>query len=123
MDAHNEYLLIASEMGIGGLIAFLLVLIVPFYSMWRVYRTSGDRFTRGWMLGAMASIWGMAMVNIFGSRFGREELVGLYWVMVGLTYAYIYMRRNRLERLKECRALRDPSRTSTFSVVASAPGS
>jgi len=103
MDAHSEYLLIAAETGMGGLAAFLLVLGVPFYSMLQIYRTSGDRFIRGWMLGAMGGICGMAVVNIFGSRFGREELVGLYWVMLGLTYAYIYLRRNRMERIAECR--------------------
>jgi O-antigen ligase len=126
MDAHNEYLLIASEMGVGGLAAFLLVLLVPFFSMWRVYRTSGDRLIRGWMLGLMGSVCGMIMVNIFGSRFGREELVGLYWILIGLTYAYIYLRRNRIERLKEWRTLKDftpAAEISPSTVVAPASGS
>ncbi|NUO81076.1 hypothetical protein HUU05_13435, partial [candidate division KSB1 bacterium] len=70
---------------------------VPGVTMWRVYRTTGDRFIRGWMLGGMASICGILVVNIFGSRFTREELVGLYWVLVGLTYAYVFLRREKLE--------------------------
>ena len=115
MDAHNEYLLITAETGVGGLVAFLLILGVPFYSMLKIYRTSGDRFIRGWMLGAMAGICGMIVVNIFGSRFGREELVGLYWVMLGLTYAYIYLRRNRMKGIAECRYMNAAEATAKIT--------
>ncbi len=97
MDAHNMYLRIGAEMGLLGLLSFLTLLAVPGVTMWRVYRTSGDRFMRGWMLGGIASICGILVVNIFGSRFTREELVGLYWVLVGLTYAYVFLRREKLE--------------------------
>ncbi|MEK7729664.1 MAG: O-antigen ligase family protein [candidate division KSB1 bacterium] len=100
MDAHNMYLRIGAEMGLLGLAAFLALLVFPGCTMWRVYRTTGDRFMRGWMLGGMASICGILIVNVFGSRFTREELVGLYWVLVGLTYAYVFLRRDKLEARK-----------------------
>lgn len=100
MDAHNMYLRIGAEMGLLGLAAFLALLIFPGVTMLRVYRTTGDRFMRGWMLGGMASICGILIVNVFGSRFTREELVGLYWVLVGLTYAYVFLRREKLDARK-----------------------
>ncbi|MDZ7268855.1 MAG: O-antigen ligase family protein [candidate division KSB1 bacterium] len=96
MDAHNMFLRVGAEMGVFGLLGFLLLLFVPFATMLRVYRTTADRFLRGWMLGGMASIPGIMVVNFFGSRFVREELVGLHWVLVALTYAYVYLRRRRL---------------------------
>jgi O-antigen ligase len=101
MDAHNMFLRVAAEMGILGLLSFLLILVIPFFAMRHVYRTTADRFMRGWMLGGMASLFGIIVVNMFGSRFVREELVGLYWIMVALTYAYIYVRRNRAARLQQ----------------------
>lgn len=96
MDAHNMFLRVGAEMGVFGLLSFLLILFVPFATMQRVYRTTADGFMRGWMLGGMASVLGIVVVNIFGSRFVREELVGLHWVLVSLTYAYVYLRRRRL---------------------------
>lgn len=100
MDAHNMYLRVGAEMGMIGLASFLTLLVFPGFTMWRVYRTTGDRFMRGWMLGGIASICGILVVNIFGSRFTREELVGLYWVLVGLTYAYVFLRREKTEARK-----------------------
>lgn len=105
MDAHNMFLRVAAEMGLLGLFSFLSLLFIPFWSMRHVYRTTGDRFVRGWMLGGMASLFGIIVVNFFGSRFVREELVGLYWMIVALTYAYIYLRRRRVARLQQVRSL------------------
>jgi O-antigen ligase len=106
MDAHNMYLRIGVEMGLVGVCSFLSLLVFPGFTMWRVYRTTGDRFVRGWMLGGIAGICGILVVNVFGSRFTREELVGLYWVLVGLTYAYVFLRREKLESRKRTLAER-----------------
>ena len=120
MDAHNMYLRVTAELGVFGLLFMLLLLLVPFVTIWRVYRTSGDRFIRGWMLGCMACICGILIVNIFGSRFVREELVGLYWVNVALTYAYVFLRRQRLERAKSGNAVQSHE-AAIYQATASAP--
>lgn len=106
MDAHNMFLRVAAEMGLPGLLSFLSLLFIPFWAMQHVYRTTADSFMRGWMLGGMASLLGILVVNFFGSRFVREELVGLYWVIVALTYAYIYLRRRRVARLQQVQTLK-----------------
>lgn len=101
MDAHNMYLRVAAEMGLIALMVFLALFWVPFLSAWSVYRSTKDRFMRGWLLGLMACICGIIIVNIFGSRFVREELVGLYWVSISLMYGYISYRRVRASRIVE----------------------
>lgn len=121
MDAHNMYLRVAAEMGVGSLLVFLLLFIVPFSTMVHIYRTTKDRLIQGWMLGCMASIWGIGVVNFFGSRLVREELVGLYWVFVALTYSYLYMRRRRAARLMRHRQLRADGLAETLLPPRSRP--
>lgn len=111
LDAHNMYLRVGAEMGVAGLVIFLSLLLLPFWMCRQLYRTSRNRFIRGWMLGMMACMLGIAIVNIFGSRFVREELIGLYWIVVGLAYAYQFMRENRLATMRLAKlqtADRDP---------------
>jgi len=84
MDAHNMYLRVAVEMGLVGLAIFLLNWFVPLVLSWKLYRTAADPLYRGIALGLVAAIFGIFVVNLWGSRFFREELVGLYWVLVGI---------------------------------------
>ena len=84
MDAHNMYLRVAVEMGLVGLAVFLLNWIVPLLLSWKLYRSAADPLFRGVALGMVAAVFGIFVVNLWGSRFFREELVGLYWVLVGI---------------------------------------
>ncbi len=84
MDAHNMYFRVTVEMGLVGLAVFLLLWLVPLWSSWNVYRQERDPLFQGVALGMVAAIIAIAVVNLWGSRFFREELVGLYWVLVGI---------------------------------------
>lgn len=86
MDTHNMYLRTAVEHGLPGLGVFLLLWIVPFIAAARFYKIAKLPVSRGVSLGLMAGIIGIAVVNLWGSRFFREELVGLYWVVLGIFY-------------------------------------
>ncbi len=86
MDTHNMYLRTAVEHGLPGLAVFLLLWIVPFVAAVRFYRKARLPLSRGVSLGLMAGIIGIATVNLWGSRFFREELVGLYWIVLGIFY-------------------------------------
>ncbi len=86
MDTHNMYLRTAVEHGLPGLGVFLLLWIVPFIAAFKLYRTGNLPLSKAVSLGLMAGIIGIAIVNLWGSRFFRDELVGLYWVVLGILY-------------------------------------
>lgn len=95
-DTHHQYLKIAAEMGIIGLVVFLMLWVVPFVRSWKLYMRTNDRFIRGIALAGMASVLGIAVVNMFGSRFFREELIGLYFVFSAILYRFqIYTSENK----------------------------
>ena len=87
-DTHQQYLKITAEMGIIGLIAFLSLLIVPLFRSIKLFYWSKDQFIKGIALGGIASITGIAIVNLFGSRFVREELIGLYFIFCAILSRY-----------------------------------
>ncbi|HDK35403.1 MAG TPA: hypothetical protein ENG82_00755, partial [Bacteroidetes bacterium] len=86
MDTHNMYLRTAVEHGLPGLAFFLLLWIVPFFAAAGLFRHGELPLSKAVALGVMASIIGIAIVNLWGSRFFREELVGLYWIILGILY-------------------------------------
>jgi len=86
MDTHNMYLRTAVEHGLPGLGVFLLLWIVPFWAALKLYRAGTLPLTKAVSLGLMAGIVGIAIVNLWGSRFFRDELVGLYWIILGIFY-------------------------------------
>jgi len=94
MDAHNMYLRVACELGLPGLLVFLCLWGIPFYMAWGLYRQTQEPFSKALALGLMASLVSIIVVNVFGSRFFREELVGLYWILVGIIVRLQILERN-----------------------------
>lgn len=91
-DTHHQYLKVAAEMGLIGLGVFLMLWAVPFVRSLKLYIRNKDDFVRAVALAGMASVLGIAVVNLFGSRFFREELIGLYFVFSALLYRLQIMR-------------------------------
>jgi putative inorganic carbon (hco3(-)) transporter len=84
MDTHNMYLRVLSELGIIGLSVFLSLWIVPFIVAFKIFKKAKEPMLLGISLGIIAAIVGISLVNVWGSRFFREELVGLYWILLGV---------------------------------------
>ena len=104
MDTHNMYLRTAVEHGLPGLGIFLLLWIVPFIAALKLYRIGNLPLTKAVSLGLIAGIVGIAIVNLWGSRFFRDELVGLYWIVLGILY--------RLKTIEEERRSQKKNRTT-----------
>lgn len=83
-DPHNTFLLIASEMGLGALFAFLLILWRLFRSVRSVYKTSQDMFAKALALGFLAGLFGLFASNMFESRLNYPETACYFWILAAL---------------------------------------
>ncbi len=95
MDTHNMYLRVASELGIIGTLLFLALWLIPFCLAVQFYCHTTEPFHAGIALGVLAAIVGIMVVNLWGSRFFREELVSLYWIVLGLMTRLSYIDHER----------------------------
>lgn len=87
-DAHNQYVLVASEAGIQGLVGFLLVvfgLLGLGIRLWFLAETEEDRVLGyGYTVVILCTILG----NIYGSPFFYGEVTGNLWVLAALVARY-----------------------------------
>jgi len=93
VDAHNEYLLIASEMGIFGLLIFLLVLLIIIKNCFRLYRITKNKFFKAVALGFLGSLGGLLVVNMFGGRLDSQEVSSYFWIITALIFRALYIER------------------------------
>ncbi|MBI3733425.1 MAG: O-antigen ligase family protein, partial [Chloroflexi bacterium] len=88
LGVSSVYLLMAEEMGLVGLGAFLLVLAIFFASAWQRYRALPQ--VDPVLLGLMAAVLGALVGGIFDHYFFNLDFphsVTLFWVFVGMTMA------------------------------------
>lgn len=83
-DAHNNYLLIAAEMGIPGILAFLWLIWRIFWNVWVYYRKTHDSFGKGLSLALLGGIPSLFISNIYGSRFNYLEVSAYLWILTAL---------------------------------------
>ncbi|MDD4894965.1 MAG: O-antigen ligase family protein, partial [Candidatus Omnitrophica bacterium] len=92
-DAHNTYLILAAEMGAPALVIFLLILLMLIKNSWWLYIKTQDRFVRATALGILGGLFGLLMVNMFGSRLNSEEVSAYFWIFAGLIMAAVRMKQ------------------------------
>lgn len=93
MDAHNTYLILAAEMGIPALLMFLLILIVVIKNSWWLLKHTEDRYFKSFALGVLGGVFGLILVNMFGSRMNSEEVSAYFWLLSGLVMRAVIMRK------------------------------
>jgi hypothetical protein len=83
-SAHNTYLRCLSEMGILGLVLFLIIL----WRCWKMsldgMRVATERFDRQLALGLGAATLALAVSCAFGDRFFNILIMGNYWMACAL---------------------------------------
>lgn len=92
-DAHNTYLILAAEMGIPALIIFLIILLIMIRNSYWLYRQCNDKFIKAFALGLLGGLFGLLMVNMFGSRLNSEEVSAYFWIYAGLIMAAVRMKQ------------------------------
>jgi O-antigen ligase len=87
---HNKYLLVCSEIGIGGLLAFLILLFVTLWRGWQAWQ-SGDR-----QLASLALAFTVAlacqMTHMMVDRFNNRSDEQAFWTVAALISAIYFVR-------------------------------
>jgi O-antigen ligase len=83
MDPHNNFLKIGAELGIPGLVAFVILLFVCLWKGWRCYRRVDDPLLKAILLGYCGSVMALMIANIFGSRLDSTEITTQFWAITG----------------------------------------
>jgi O-antigen ligase len=100
-DAHNSFVLIMTESGILGLVAFLYLLL-KMYSTGRMIRLNAEKehvkmLGEGYQLIIIAVIMG----NIYSSTFYSPEVMGNFWILSALIHKYYAITSNENISKKE----------------------
>lgn len=100
IDAHNTYLILAAEMGIPALLAFIWILWSVFRQTLALYRSTQDPFTKALALGFLGGLFGLMMSNLFGSRLDSQEVSSYFWIL-----AAVIMRLQIMEKREAAKAI------------------
>ncbi len=82
--AHNMYLHIAAEIGIPGLIAFLVILVGHAYKAFRLVQKAAERWTRGLMLGVFAALLAIAVSGFTDYVLFSIQMGMVFWLLNAL---------------------------------------
>ena len=83
-DAHNNHLLIASEMGVPALLIFYLILWRILTSSRKLYKISADPFFKSVALGMLGGLFSLFVSNLYGSRLNFTEVTCYFWILTGI---------------------------------------
>ncbi len=89
-DTNNLYLVIASSMGLLGLVALVLFMGYFVGAARRLWRKAGNPWALGLAAGMAGSAWAIALTNIFGSLFVRGN--SLIWALLFAMIASAHVR-------------------------------
>ena len=77
---HNLLLNITAELGIQGVIAFLLLLSLLMHGAWRLERQTVDYFEKGFARGYLLSIFGICISGLTDHTLFNIQLGILFWI-------------------------------------------
>ena len=83
-DTHNNYMKVLSESGIIGFALYVLLYLMSIKMGWKLYKTSKDQFMKGLGMGFIACVVTNMVVNIPHDCWSYLNLMGFYWVILGL---------------------------------------
>lgn len=84
MDAHNTYIIIAAEMGLPALGAFVLIILLILWESLVLYYTTRNPYAKSLALGFVGGLFGLLLSNMFGSRLDAQEVSSYFWILAAL---------------------------------------
>lgn len=85
---HNCYLQMASEIGIVGLVAFLILLVSLFLSFYQKFRTALSPSEKLWRGAFMTSFLAIAFHAFVDTTLFSLPMVALFWTISAIGYAF-----------------------------------
>ncbi|HTL48436.1 MAG TPA: O-antigen ligase family protein [Verrucomicrobiae bacterium] len=84
IDAHNTYVILATEQGIPCVIIFLIIVFMSIGYSWHLFLATQEPFTKAFSLGVIGGLFGLLAANMFGSRLNHEEVASYFWIILAL---------------------------------------
>lgn len=94
--AHNMYLNIAAEIGIPGLLVFLMIMYGHIKAAWHVLTMTHDKYIKGAMAGIIAAIAGLLVSGFTDYVMFSIQLSMLYWLLSSMVIA-VYPQQVRVD--------------------------
>ena len=85
--AHNEFLQVALDIGLPGLVAWQALYMITFWMLWRVYRHSSDGFIQALALGSGGALVAHLAYAMTDSGVLDAKPNVVFWMIVGLSIA------------------------------------
>ena len=83
--AHNLYLDIGAEMGIFTLIAWLALIFITIYQLFKLSRNAGDNFTRSISLGLIGSLVWFSVHSFFDTPIYSPTILTVFIIILSLS--------------------------------------
>jgi O-Antigen ligase len=93
-DAHNVYVLFATEASLLAPLALLALLIASARIGWRIARFEDDDEARALGVGIVMATLAVALGNVYGSRFFDGDVMGNYWVVLALGARFLVIKES-----------------------------
>lgn len=83
-NLHNGYIEVLTELGVVGLLIYLVIFGKGMAAGWRLYRGSEDPFFKALGLGFVAAILASLTANISGNNWHYLNVAGYFWITFAL---------------------------------------
>ncbi len=87
--AHSIYLQLLAELGVAGLVVFLLIVFLFAQNGFEYLLRVNNREERGWVIAGIASVAAMLVMGITDHIWYDYRIFLLFWTVIGLVNAYI----------------------------------
>lgn len=108
---HNQFVSVFSEMGLPGGIVFIWLFVSFFKLGQSLIKRENDYYSRMVGIAYMSFIIATVLINMFGVRFVRAELTGLFWVFTAIAM--------KIKIMNETLIIDDEAETSIKTVFSS----
>jgi O-antigen ligase len=88
---HNAYVHTAVEFGLVGLTIYLWIFFLSIYAGWKLYKKSGDDLSKAIGIGLICCVLACMAGNIAGTYWHFQNVIGFYWVLLGLVVRCLIM--------------------------------